>query len=159
MHAIFKKSNYASPIGWPKQFLYDLKCCFDRFRKGYCERDLWCMRDWFLCVIPDMLEELDQKRCGFPTVLEHEYYEQHKEELNMSFEEFVCIPADKTSNLYRLQEQANQVCDARWSETLREIAHYLREAGDNDEKDDSYRAACLSKGLAMFEKHFNHLWD
>ena len=47
------KKDWKAIIG---QFRLDLRCCRQRITKGYCEKDLWSIRDWFLDVVPDMLE-------------------------------------------------------------------------------------------------------
>lgn len=163
--AVFNRSNYTTPLRWPKQFLYDLKCCIDRSQKGYCEDDLWRMSDWFLDTVPNMLDELVQKRCGFPGYLEREYYDEHKETLGMSYDEFICWPDDETSEGYKIREQANKACDDRWGDILKEIAFYLHEAKIDDEtpltngKGVAYRIDCLHKGLELFKKHFEDFWD
>ncbi len=50
----------------PKEVLNDLKCCVQRIRKGFCYRDLWNIDSWFLCVIPDMLEEFANTTRSIP---------------------------------------------------------------------------------------------
>ena len=44
------------PISSILQFFSDLKCCLDRIRKGYCEKDLWEIDTWFLNVMPEMFQ-------------------------------------------------------------------------------------------------------
>lgn len=51
----------------PKEIFRNLKCCVQRITKGYCFRDLWNINDWFLNVIPDMLEEFRDNAHGFPS--------------------------------------------------------------------------------------------
>ena len=62
--SVFYLSDYSirRPISSILQFFSDLKCCLDRIRKGYCEKDLWEIDTWFLNVMPDMLEEFN--RCN-----------------------------------------------------------------------------------------------
>ena len=50
----------------PKEIFRDLKCCVQRIKRGFCYRDIWNIDDWFLSVIPDMLDELKNTRRGFP---------------------------------------------------------------------------------------------
>lgn len=51
----------------PKEIFRDLKCCVQRIKRGFCYRDIWSIDDWFLSVIPDMLDELKNTQHGFPT--------------------------------------------------------------------------------------------
>lgn len=37
-----------------------------RARKGYAAIDWWNMDNWFLEIIPNMLDELADRRCGYP---------------------------------------------------------------------------------------------
>ncbi len=43
-------------------FLNNQKCAKQRARKGYCERDVYEINTWFLCIIPEMLDELNKKK-------------------------------------------------------------------------------------------------
>ena len=44
----------------------DLGYRFQRFRKGYSERDVWEMRDWFIRSAKPMLRELSAKAYNYP---------------------------------------------------------------------------------------------
>lgn len=56
--SVFYLSDYSirRPISSILQFFSDLKCCLDRIRKGYCEKDLWEIDTWFLNVMPEMFQ-------------------------------------------------------------------------------------------------------
>ena len=64
------KKDWKAIIG---QFRLDLRCCRQRITKGYCGKDLWSIRDWFLDVVPDMLEEYKKCRHGSPGILGENY--------------------------------------------------------------------------------------
>lgn len=51
----------------PIEVFRDLKCCVQRVKKGFCFRDTWNINDWFLNVIPDMLDELKTTCHGYPS--------------------------------------------------------------------------------------------
>lgn len=57
-------------------FMRDLKCCWQRITKGYCDNDLYSIYDWFLDVIPSMLEQFKQTRHGSPSVLGEDYVDE-----------------------------------------------------------------------------------
>lgn len=60
----FKRKEFRSI---PEEIFRDLKCCVQRIKKGFCYRDIWNINSWFLCVIPDMLDELKRTAHGFPS--------------------------------------------------------------------------------------------
>lgn len=75
---VFNKADYKFQLrnnifGIPKLFLSDIKCCIQRIQKGYCYKDLWNMDNWFLKVVPDMLKEYKETRCGSPGCLGEDY--------------------------------------------------------------------------------------
>lgn len=51
----------------PQEVFHDLKCCVQRIKRGFCYRDIWNINDWFLNVIPDMLDEFKRTTHGFPS--------------------------------------------------------------------------------------------
>ena len=56
-----------------KRFWYDIQCFFERGKKGYCWRDVMDIDYFLINLLPNMLEEFNQKRNGYPgrLVLEH----------------------------------------------------------------------------------------
>lgn len=40
-----------------KQFFRDIKYSYQRITKGYCDKDLCDISEWFLKLMPDMLTE------------------------------------------------------------------------------------------------------
>lgn len=78
MQSVFEKEDYRwqfhkNPFGIPGLFFKDVKCCFQRIRKGYCNKDTWNMYDWFLKVMPDMLQDYKDNRMGSPGELGENY--------------------------------------------------------------------------------------
>lgn len=51
----------------PQEVFNDFKCCVQRIKNGFCDRDIWNINSWFLNVIPDMLDELKNTAHGFPS--------------------------------------------------------------------------------------------
>ena len=56
-----------------KQFFRDIKYSHQRITKGYCDKDLWDISDWFLKLMPDMLAEYKKTRHGSPGILGKNY--------------------------------------------------------------------------------------
>ena len=44
----------------------NLRYRYQRFKKGYSDRDVWEMRDWFIQTAKPMLRELSNKACNYP---------------------------------------------------------------------------------------------
>ena len=88
-----------------RQFRLDLRCCRQRITKGYCEKDLWSIRDWFLDVVPDMMEEFKKNRTGSPGILGENY---------------------KTEEGFLV----NDTCHGEWDRILDEMTFLFREADE-----------------------------
>lgn len=71
LYPVFDFSVYSikTPIKNIKHFLFDLKCCRDRIRKGYCGKDAWDMDLWFLEVVPGVLDLLREHVDSYPADL------------------------------------------------------------------------------------------
>ena len=54
----------------------DLGYRFRRFRKGYSERDVWEMRDWFIRTAKPMLRELSAKAYNYPEEIGEEQWRE-----------------------------------------------------------------------------------
>ena len=96
------KKDWKAIVG---QFRLDLRCCRQRIKKGYCEKDLWSIRDWFLDVVPDMLEEYKKNRTGSPGILGENYQNE---------EGFL----------------VNDTCHGEWDRILDEMIFLFREADE-----------------------------
>lgn len=49
-----------------KNLFYNIKYKIQRMKKGYTDEDLFCMHDWFIKIIPKMLEEFCNDLIGYP---------------------------------------------------------------------------------------------
>ena len=54
------------PLGWIKRWKEDIICICQRLRYGYCYRDAWAIDQWFLVIIPNMLNDLRINGHGYP---------------------------------------------------------------------------------------------
>ena len=54
-------------------FRKDLRYCRQRIKKGYCDADLYSIYDWFLEIVPAMLEQYKKTRHGSPGILGENY--------------------------------------------------------------------------------------
>ena len=61
-----KRYYLLHPWRWFRELGQNLRAAHHRAKYGWCGRDVWNMDDWFLHVIPDMLEHLRKHGCGYP---------------------------------------------------------------------------------------------
>ena len=54
-------------IGVVKEFGRDLHRCHQRIWRGYCDHDIFSIFDWFLGIMPTMLEDFRDHLHGFPS--------------------------------------------------------------------------------------------
>ena len=59
-----------------------------RAKFGFCDYDAMDIDVWFLNVMPRMIEHLRDNHTGYPMWILSEYYEQNKNILNMSEQDF-----------------------------------------------------------------------
>lgn len=136
MKPVFDKAAYRyqfrkNILGIPGLFFRDLKCCCQRIRRGYCYKDLWSIDEWFLSVMPDMLQEYKENRNGSPGILGENY-------------------ADEDGIL------CNDTCHEEWDKILNQMIFLLREADEDtctrknpleEERDRIYREFEETYGL------------
>ena len=48
-----------------------------RAKRSFSDHDVYWMKDWFLRIVPKMLEELIKRNKGFPPSFENDYYKEH----------------------------------------------------------------------------------
>lgn len=102
-----------------------------RAERGYSDSDVWNMGDWFIRTARPMLKQLAENNMGFPSDLEVQWVEDHKDEVKMNYDEFVCWPSeDKDPKGYELRSRASEECDAKWKGILKRMAFLLGEMGE-----------------------------
>lgn len=116
---------------------YRLKACWQRFRRGYADVDVWDFNYWFLKTIPKMLKQLKAEGLGYPLDMTFEEWHDYLGEMANHFEE-----ANKFDEEPDLPEGATnqERCDAQSAIYNRSKKH-------------------LSDGLEMLNERFFDLWD
>lgn len=84
----------------------DLKYCIQRIKRGYCDADLYSIHDWFLEIVPAMLEQYKKTRTGSPSVLGEN------------------LPNEKGFIV-------NETCHKEWDEILDKMIFLFREADES----------------------------
>lgn len=67
-----KMVRFENPVEKMERWGRNLRYMYQRVRYGYYDRDIWMMDDWFLSVIPNMLDESNRTRHGFTSALLNE---------------------------------------------------------------------------------------
>ena len=59
-HSVFdaEPRYYSNPLKAVQQFCKNIKYAYQRVKYGYCDKDVWNIDDWFLSIVPNMLEDL-----------------------------------------------------------------------------------------------------
>lgn len=70
--AIFTKTGYTKkycflhPWKTISYKLSDIKCAWQRANKGYSFRDVWDLDNWFLRIMPEMLDDFVKEHTAHP---------------------------------------------------------------------------------------------
>ena len=107
-HTIQSINDVFTSLKWSRQ----------RRKKGYCEYDLYSISNWFMRVVPEMIEEARAKKLGIPSVLIEEARNSHNIDPS---EDFYSIPE-------KLLDQIEKDANNKWDEILTRMAFLLREA-------------------------------
>ena len=155
-----------SPLTLLRQFIWNIQFAYQRIRYGFCERDVWDINQWFLYVIPAMLEDLREGHLDFP-------------------ERLLSQENGTDAQIFFPEEKELESASEKWEEILGQMAFLFREANEytcsrknpyenyfylpsespehqqyrnEREKIWIYRNECLNKGLQMFQEWFWDLW-
>lgn len=163
-----------------KDFFQERRYRRQRAKRGWSVKDTWNIDYWFLNILPQMLEYLKEHHIGFPVDIQREYVNSHREELNMTYEEYCVWPSDKNSDGYKLRERTDEACNRLWNEILDRMIFLLKEANEEtcsvknlyEEESrenhsefigkygaDEYRDRCKTEAINLFNKWFWNLWD
>lgn len=115
MKSVFNKNRYCMrswkhPFILLNQFLRDIKYCFQRITKGYSDIDVWNMNDWFLEIIPSMLEELKETANGTPSSLANGTDETYARGDKDGFEKWKRILGEMA---YLFRESYEKTCEKK----------------------------------------------
>lgn len=145
-----------------------LKARLQRAVRGWSDADALNMNEWFLSMLPQMLKYFREHRRGYPIELLREYLSAHRDELNMTYDEFRVWPAGKSSAEYRRRKEIDFACGRIWDETLGLMIYLLEQAGSDTPaaaspkealEFEEYKDRCKTEALELFNKWFYNLCD
>ena len=175
--------RFENPVEKLTRWSRNLRYMYQRVRYGYCDRDIWMMDDWFLSIIPNMLDELNRTRHGFPSaLLDEQNMNQDKEANERGDKEWGRILSEMS---YCFREANDRTCTRKnpyedeWRVFLepseektkenKQIGHFLSLSPRNQElwnkymeemkKIDEYQRTCTDRGMELLRKWIRDLGD
>ena len=113
-HHPYCKPYILHPIESIKYFFVSLKWARQRVKKGYCERDLSEVKDWFFEIMPEMLNEIKKEKSRIPM----ECYQ----------EAIVALGLDPLEYCDTYNMEVEELAVKKWDEILSQITFLLGEA-------------------------------
>jgi hypothetical protein len=113
-HHPYCKPYILHPIESIKYFFISLKWAYQRVKRGYCEKDLSEVKDWFFEIMPEMLNEIKKEKSRIPM----ECYQ----------EAIVAMGLDPVEYWDAYNIEVEELAVKKWDEILSQIAFLLGEA-------------------------------
>ena len=117
MSSLFYKVK-GKPFLTLKLFFRGVKWSWQRARKGYCDGDVFGVSDWFLGIVPNMLDEIKANTYSFPPTLMDEGWET--------------VGVKSIEETFSASEEDRRKAEAygrkKWEEILTRTAFLFREA-------------------------------
>jgi len=144
---------------------YGVQNVFERAKKGYCDRDLWDIRDWFTTIMPKMIDDFEVSRHGYPGNITDEEWTEILKQISYYFRESninTCsqkneIEYDCKINFIPIKNSECYTLDVIYptKEDEEKEKLYLQK----ERELEKYREDCFQKGIELFSKYIDHLWD
>ena len=164
------------PVKNVKLFFRHIKWSWQRIHRGYSDYDVGDIDIWFNLIIPDMLLDFKNNAEGYPMRLQYEFYEKHKEEIGMSYEDFLASISEFSPTHNEWSELMEEQCRKRGGDIIDEMRFLFLESNENtctkypyyemnsyeySRKYDeicNYRRECRRKAFDLFCEWFECLW-
>ena len=166
-----------------KRIRKDVKWAHQRIWKGYCDYDLYSIYDWFLEIMPCMLEEYKTNRHGSSVSKNTQLLPMTDEERDLAIHAewdktldrmiFMLREMDEHENPYtdeymkmmlKYREGPTEHADGSVSYHYNDItdskdAELSKKYHDEIKRIDAYRNDCKKIFFDEFSEHFYDLWD
>jgi len=148
---IFNVYTWTKIIDWPMDFYRDVKWFIQRGRRGYSDRDRWDIDFYLTSIIVPMVKNLKENHSSVPTWTKEKSEEEAEKEWN-----------DILDDIIFAWETNNKILETDWIYVTKNNRKRLENAFKNrkdmhvmtKEECERYR-----KGMRLFTKHLNGLWD
>ena len=138
---------------------YNLKWKFQRFHRGYSDNDAWSIRDWFLLIMPKVLDTMRANLHGSPYGITFEEWQNILERMSYCFKEAyeeTCSQTNEYEDMFDITFEENE--NGTYSSKISNEEIY-KLWSKRQEAISAYQTKMLHEGLALFKKYFWDLWD
>ena len=163
---VFDKNTYY-PWGYignwgknVKAFFRNLKYAHQRITRGYCDRDLWDLSEFYLNMLHVTLRDLAERHMGYPGIAPYETNEKWTEALyDMSIkfyqanEENEYFPTPMLDKWYKDFEENGK------GDIVEYDSPYANEMYLEMQKNDEKRSAAFNEAWTTLGQVFWQLWD
>lgn len=128
-----------------------IKWAWQRATRGYADFDAWGIDDWFMTIMPNMLQDLKNNHCGIP------YFTDDMEADRKKWDEIL----DKMVYLLKeMNEDTSSQQNEFFKAYIRSNDSELCKAYRNRQNEiNKYIKTCKNEFFKLFSEHFYDLWD
>ena len=142
--------SWRHPLHNIRQFFKNIKYGWQRAIKGYCDRDLWNLSDYYEEVLIHSIDAFRVKRHGYPGTITNEEWEQILSEIVQHLKE-----GRRESHINLWDGVIDETLEKGEDITDEIMDHYKREYERLTKIEDDERL----KGFKLLNKYWNELWD
>ena len=155
-------SNWRAVRSNVSTFFRNIKYSYQRIKYGYCERDLWDLRDFYLMLFYNSLDDFKKDLYGAPV----EFFDENKENATEDWENYISEMAQHFYNADEFNEaRVNEYDDIATplfkfdEENTPEEKEVINKWLAREKELYEWRHNELMKGFSMLVEHFEELWD
>ncbi len=140
-------------IDFFKYLPQEIKYFWQRGIRGYSDRDVWGIDDWFLNIIVPMLEQLKEVKQGYPPDLTSEQWDEILDRMIFCFKEAneeTCSMVNEYETDFMFEIYGNLEKESKELEN-----NYFERA----EEIENYQLQMKKEAFKLFSKYFHALWD
>lgn len=140
-------------IDFFKYLPIEIKWFWQRGTRGYSDRDVWGIDDWFLNIIVPMLEQLKEVKHGYPSDLTSEQWDEILDRMIFCFKEAneeTCSMVNEYETDFIFKIYGNLEKESKELEN-----NYFKRA----EEIENYQLQMKEEAFKLFSKYFHSLWD
>lgn len=163
----FQRENYRNAwynkklFGVIREFFRDLRYAHQRIRRGYCDRDIYSIYDWFLGIMPTMLEQFRDDLHGCPSMpssIAQRMVINDEDKESDDMKEWVGV---LNRMIFLLREADEEACSRKnpYTEELEEYRNLGESYMKAERELAQYRTDCKDEALSLFTTWFYDLWD
>lgn len=138
-------------------FFNKIRSIWHRITKGYCNEDVWDLKDFYLKILVNSLRDLAETSNSYPTDLENpDEWKNYLKEMALHFENSIedfCGQDIENSLTYSTLKHE------LFNNENEELNKALESWRDFEQKQMAWRKSEFKKAMQMLEERFDDLWD